>query len=465
MKKIMSFLLVFILAPVVVGANNISPEFQYEQEYNKYQQEIEKNQQLVAENQQMKEEYEKKLEEYQNQLNQYDQDSAEYDQKKAEYEQAKIEYQKKLDAYNESLKNLDDVINLAPGGIDTPIAKNLHLPANGSPIINVYDANDELIASKMYDDINSTDYIYTSVEIVQDDNLVQKSVRVDYIYNQGNVKTDASYHNTTISKISQTVTLDPSSTPIKEFGPPENPSTGLWYGIAFGPKFGFKFSPAAWDDGGGDGGCPLDVGQQSVDSVFDVKIQLYDTNDQLIDIEDGFPLQFVNDSFKHFSSTIDRYGQEVQLQTFGYIQATNATFNPIKSSVIAQNNGIYYPTTTTNNNNNKAGFYISSGTEFNYTYHEKFIASSGLAICGYIGESSYVKDYLDYTPVEKPELPIEPRKPVFPTKPEEPKYHVIVDPIPPIRPETVSTGSDNLVITLASTIIIASAILLYRRTR
>lgn len=60
MKKIMSFLLVFILAPVVVGANNISPEFQYEQEYNKYQQEIEKNQQLVAENQQMKEEYEKK---------------------------------------------------------------------------------------------------------------------------------------------------------------------------------------------------------------------------------------------------------------------------------------------------------------------------------------------------------------------------------------------------------------------
>lgn len=455
MKKIMSFLLVFILAPVVVGAKNISPEFQYEQEYNKYQQEIEKNQQLVAENQQMKEEYEKKLEEYQNQLNQYDQDSAEYDQKKAEYEQAKIEYQKKLDAYNESLKNLDDVINLAPGGIDTPIAKNLHLPANGSPIINVYDANDELIASKMYDDINSTDYI-TEVVYSQGKN----SVRVDYIYNQGNVKTDAFYHNTTISKISQTVTLDPSSSYTDEHGITEPYEH---YAIAVGPKFGYKFVPVIWGDD--PPSCPLGIGQESLDSVFDVKIQLYDTNDQLINIEDGFPLQFVNDSFKHFTSTVDYYGEEVQLQTFGYIQATNATFNPIKSSVITQNNGIYYPTTTTNNNNNKAGFYLSSGTEYNYTYHEKFIASKGQAICNYIGESSYVKDYLDYTPVEKPELPIEPRKPVFPTKPEEPKYHVIIDPIPPIRPETVSTGSDNLVITLASTIIIASAILLYRRTR
>lgn len=455
MKKIMSFLLVFILAPVVVGANNISPEFQYEQEYNKYQQEIEKNQQLVAENQQMKEEYEKKLEEYQNQLNQYDQDSAEYDQKKAEYEQAKIEYQKKLDAYNESLKNLDDVINLAPGGIDTPIAKNLHLPANGSPIINVYGANDELIASKMYDDINSTDYIWAGAD------NVNRSVRVDYIYNQGNVKTDASYHNTTISKISQTVTLDPSSSYTDKDG---ITSPSSWYSIVLGPKFGFKFMPAMWDDGDVQG-CSLGLDQESLDSVFDVKIQLYDTNDQLINIEDGFPLQFVNDSFKHFTSTVDAYGEEVQLQTFGYIQATNATFNPIKSSVIAQNNGIYYPTTTTNNNNNKAGFYLSSGTEYNYTYHEKIIASKGIAICDYIGESSYVKDYLDYTPVEKPELPIEPRKPVFPTKPEEPKYHVIVDPIPPVRPETVSTGSDNLVITLASTIIITSAILLYRRTR
>lgn len=306
----------------------------------------------------------------------------------------------------------------------------------------------------MYDDINSTDYI---TQLVYPE---QNSVRVDYIYNQGNVKTDASYHNTTISKISQTVTLDPSSSYTDEDGitsPYES------YAISVGPKFGYKFEPVMWNDS--PPSCPLGSDPGSLDSVFDVKIQLYDTNDQLIDIEDGFPLQFVNDSFKHFTSTIDDYGQEIQLQTFGYIQATNATFNPIKSSVIAQNNGIYYPTTTTNNNNNKAGFYISSGTEFNYTYHEKFIASEGSAICDYIGESSYVKDYLDYTPVEKPELPIEPRKPVFPTKPEEPKYHVIIDPIPPIRPETVSTGSDNLVITLASTIIIASAILLYRRTR
>lgn len=468
MKKIMSFLLVFILAPVVVGAENISPEFQYEQEYNKYQQEIEKNQQLVAENQQMKEEYEKKLEEYQNQLNKYDQDSAEYDQKLKEYEQAKIEYQKKLDAYNESLKNLDDVINLAPGGIDTPIAKNLHLPANGSPVINVYDANDKLIASKMYDDINSTDYIKATLNV--NDNT---SIRVDYIYNQGDVKTDVSYHNTTISKISQTVTLDPSS--LMTWGGITEPQK--FYEIFVGPKFGFKFSPIIYDDI--NNVCFFLVGESakqstnplSLDSIFDVKIQLYDTNNQLVNIEDGFPLQFVNDSFKHVTSTIYNHGQKVQRQTFGYIQATNTTFNPIKSSVIAQNNGIYYPTTTTNNNNNKAGFYLSSGTEYNYTYHEKIIDEESVLYCrggtlgNYIGESSYVKDYLDYTPVEKPELPIEPRKPVFPTKPEEPKYHVIIDPIPPVRPETVSTGSDNLVITLASTIIIASAILLYRRTR
>lgn len=457
MKKIMYFLLVFILAPVVVGANNISPEFQYEQEYNKYQQEIEKNQQLVAENQQMKEEYEKKLEEYQNQLNQYDQDSAEYDQKKAEYEQAKIEYQKKLDAYNESLKNLDDVINLVPGGIDTPIAKNLHLPANGSFTINVYDANDKLIASKMYDDINSTDYIKVCLK------SINKSIRVDYIYNQGEVKTDATYHNTTISKISQTVTLDPSSSVTYKDG-----TTGHYdaYTILVGPKFGYKFAPrwVYWDDGRfREGENITNSDPLSLDSVFNTKIQLYDTNNQLINIEDGFPLQFVNDSFKNFTSTINYNGRKAQRETFGYISATNATFNPIKSSVIAQNKGIYYPTTTTNNNNNKAGFYISSGTEFNYTYHEK--VTDDISLPNYIGESSYVKDYLDYTPVEKPELPIEPRKPVFPTKPEEPKYHVIIDPIPPVRPETVSTGSDNLVITLALTIIIASSILLYRRTR
>ena len=244
-----------------------------------------------------------------------------------------------------------------------------------------------------------------------------------------------------------------------------------FYGIFVGPKFGYKFTPVFWDDD-----CRLRGGSKqvyspvSLDSVFNTKIQLYDTNNQLINIEDGFPLQFVNDSFKNFTSTIEENGHKVQRETFGYIQTTNATFNPIKSSVIAQNNGIYYPTTTTNNNNNKAGFYISSGTEFNYTYHEKITDDGFWYVCSgyfpeYIGESSYVKDYLDYTPVEKPEFPIEPRKPVFPTKPEEPKYHVIVDPIPPVRPETVSTGSDNLVITLSSTIIIASAILLYRRNR
>lgn len=155
------------------------------------------------------------------------------------------------------------------------------------------------------------------------------------------------------------MSLDPSSSYSLRDYPVETIED---YAISFGPKFGYKFKPGFFEDGGLPCAPPRPKtinNPFTLDSVFNTKVQLYDTNNQLINIEDGFPLQFVNDSFKNLTSTTHYFGNEAKRETFGYIQTTNATFNPIKSSVIAQNNGIYYPTTTTNNNNNKAGFYIS----------------------------------------------------------------------------------------------------------